>query len=215
MSDIFDEIEEDLKRDRLEEAWKKYGKYVIAIAVVIVLATAGNTGWRYYQTSQKVEMANQFDQAGMLARDGNIDGAIDKLASLAQEGAGYGTLARLQQAALMAENGDKEGAVAVYDAIAADGAADQIYADLALVLSVMHQLDDGDPQALLDRLQPQLKAEAAWRFTAYELAAGLAMRQGDKEAAADYLKKITDDAAAPQGARQRASELLQVVGVGA
>lgn len=212
MSDIFDEIEEDLKRDRLEATWKKYGKFVIAIVVVIVLATAGYKGWQTYQASQKAAMANQFDQAGELARNGDIEGAIDKLATLAQEGDGYGALARLQQAALMAENGDREGAIALYDAVAADGAVDKIYADLALVLSVMHQLDTGEPQALLDRLAPQLTEQAAWRFTAYELAAGLAMRQGDKEAAADYLKKITDDAEAPQAARQRASELLQVVG---
>lgn len=212
MSDIFDEIEDDLKRDRLEAAWKKYGKYVIGIAVVIVLATAGNTGWRHYQSSQKVELANQFDQAGALARGGDIEGAIAALAALAQDGAGYATLARLQQASLTAEKGDKEGAIAIYDAVAADTSVDSIYAGLALVLSVMHQLDQGDADALLARLQPQLSDSAPWRFTAWELAAGLAMRKGDKQGAADFLKKITDDAQAPQDARQRASELLQVVG---
>lgn len=212
MSDIFDEIEEDLKRDRLEAAWKKYGKYVIAIAVVVVLATAGNTAWRHFQASKKAEMANQFDQAGALARSGDIDGAITALATLAQEGDGYATLARLQQASLTAENGDKEGAIALYDAVADDGSVDPIYSGLALVLSVMHQLDSGDVDALLARLQPQLADDADWRFTARELAAGLAMRKGDKEAAASYLKQITDDAEAPQAARQRASELLQVVG---
>ncbi|WP_259780204.1 DUF2659 family protein [Aestuariispira ectoiniformans] len=212
MSDIFDEIEEDLKRDRLEEAWKKYGKYVIAVAVVIVLATAGNTAWRHYQASQKAEMANRFDEAGDLARNGDVKGAIDQLSAMAKDGGGYGTLARLQQASLMAENGDNEGAVAVYDAVAADSSIDPIYSELALVLAVMHQLDSGDPQTLLDRLASQLKPEAPWRFTAYEMAAGLSIRKGDKEAAADYLKKITDDAEAPQAARQRASELLQAVG---
>ena len=35
MADIFDEIDEELKRDRTQELWTKYGKYVMAAAAAV------------------------------------------------------------------------------------------------------------------------------------------------------------------------------------
>ena len=40
MSDIFREVEEDVRREKLEKFWKAYGDYVIALAAVIVVGTA-------------------------------------------------------------------------------------------------------------------------------------------------------------------------------
>ena len=55
MADIFQEIEEDLKRERVEVLWEKYGNWVIGAAVAIVLATAGIKGWGSYQQSVQSE----------------------------------------------------------------------------------------------------------------------------------------------------------------
>ena len=43
MSDIFQEVDEEVRRERLEQLWKRYGIYIIA-AVLLVLACVG--GWR-------------------------------------------------------------------------------------------------------------------------------------------------------------------------
>lgn len=40
MSDIFQEVEEDVRRERYEKLWKKYGNYIIALAVLIVAGVA-------------------------------------------------------------------------------------------------------------------------------------------------------------------------------
>ena len=48
MADIFREVEEELRRDRAEELWKKYGRYVIALAALVILAVGGVQGWRAY-----------------------------------------------------------------------------------------------------------------------------------------------------------------------
>ena len=44
LSDIFREIDEELRRDSLAQLWKKYGHYVIGLAVLIVIATAAIVG---------------------------------------------------------------------------------------------------------------------------------------------------------------------------
>ena len=46
MSDIFQEVDEEVRRERLMQLWKRYGNFVIAAAVIVVL---GVGGWRGYQ----------------------------------------------------------------------------------------------------------------------------------------------------------------------
>ena len=210
MADIFDEIEEDLKRDRLDKAWKKYGNYVIAVAILIVAATAGNTLWDSYQKGRMVEQANAFDAALVTARGGDVDGAVAALDGFAAgSDAGYRLMARLQQASLLVEQEKVADAIAIYDGIAADDSIDPVYQGLGLVLSVMHAADSGEADTMLARLAPQLEAGAPWRFTALELAAGLSLRKGDKNQAISHLKTVVDAAEAPEGARRRATELLR------
>ena len=40
MSDIFREVDEDVRKDQSLAFWKKYGPYVIAAAVAIMTVTA-------------------------------------------------------------------------------------------------------------------------------------------------------------------------------
>ena len=40
MSDIFQEIDEDLRQDKAARLWKAYGKYLVALAIFIILAIA-------------------------------------------------------------------------------------------------------------------------------------------------------------------------------
>ncbi|MED6310986.1 MAG: hypothetical protein VX624_13935, partial [Pseudomonadota bacterium] len=77
---------------------------------------------------------------------------------------------------------------------------------------IMHTLDEGDPNDLRTRLTPLLAPEAAWRHTARELSAALALRVGDKELAMAEFRRLTDDVKAPPGARSRAAEILQILG---
>ena len=50
MSDIFQEIDEDLRQDKAARLWKAYGKYLIALAIFIILAIAS---YRFMNTQMK------------------------------------------------------------------------------------------------------------------------------------------------------------------
>ena len=76
----------------------------------------------------------------------------------------------------------------------------------------MHVLDDDDPNELRTRLIPLIAIDGAWRHSARELSAALALRIGDKELAKSEFKKLADDLMAPSGARSRAAEILQILG---
>ena len=102
MSDIFQEVDEDVRRDKAAEFWKKYQNHFVAVAALIVLATAG---WRFYdyRREQTAQAAGaQFEQALQLDRAGKTADAASAFAKIATEApSGYRIVARLAQAALL------------------------------------------------------------------------------------------------------------------
>ena len=54
MADIFQEVDEDLRRDKALAFWKRYQNHIIGFAIIAIAATAGFSGWRYYK-QQKIE----------------------------------------------------------------------------------------------------------------------------------------------------------------
>ncbi len=212
MADIFQEVDEDLRRDKHEELWAKYGKYVIALALAIVLATAANVGWQEYSKSQNLADGERFAAAKALLVEGREHEAAAAFSKLAAEaGAGYAVIAKLEQAAAQARSGDIAAAVSSYDKISEDG-GDQIHRELAALLAAGILLDDGDVSGARQRLEPLTGAGKAWRYSALELLAVAAMAEGDTASATNAFKELSDDAAAPQGVRARAAEMLAALG---
>ncbi|MFV3076402.1 tetratricopeptide repeat protein [Niveispirillum fermenti] len=214
MSDIFREVDEDLRREQLLSFWKRYGGIVIGAAVLVVAATAGNVGWKYWRSAQMENRTAVLSQALAPLRPAAEGTAPDTRAAAealsqaaARLGGGHATLARLYEAGLRARDGQRDQALALYDAIAGDGGADPALRDMALLLSVQHQADDGDAKALRIRLEPLLKAGNAWRASALETAALLSIRAGDMVDAQALLKQLSEDSTAPQALRARATEL--------
>ncbi len=104
--------------------------------------------------------------------------------------------------------------MATYDSLAGDSSAGETYRDLAVLLSVQHQLDSGDPDGLMARLAPLTAEDNPWRYSALELTALLANRAGDRARAREIFTRLGDDAGAPQGLRARAREMLIYLGGG-
>ncbi|HEX3881819.1 MAG TPA: tetratricopeptide repeat protein [Stellaceae bacterium] len=207
MSDIFREIDEELRRDNLLQLWKRYGRYVIAGAVVILAVAGGVAAWRQHQLSERKAVSTRYFGALSAIGAGKNADAEKMFAALAQTGGGYALLARFEQAGLLAESGDKAGAIAIYDSIAKSSDADSEFRDLATLLSVMRGLPDGDPKAAVERLAPLTKTGEPWRPTALDLTAAADLKAGDKPAALKIYKELADDLAAPEGLRSRAAQL--------
>ncbi|MBL8707050.1 MAG: tetratricopeptide repeat protein [Rhodospirillales bacterium] len=213
MADIFNEIDEDVRRERYEQLWKRYGNYVIGAALLVVLATAGVVGWREYTDRQNKAQALRFLNAMEQAQKGDDAGARAGFASLAGDaGAGYATLARLQEAGLLAKAGDTAGAAKVYEQIAGDSRVDQVFREFATILLVQDQVATGEPARLGQMLAPLMNDKSPWRHSATELSALLAQRTGDKAKAKEFYAKLADDLTAPQGMRARATEMLAIIG---
>lgn len=215
MVDIFQEVEEDLKRERSEELWRKYGKYVIGVAAVIVLGVAGREGWKTYESSTSIENGTRLANAVELAQDSatDEDAALAALDAIIADGnAGFVALGHFQKAAVYLRADAKPSAINELEAIAGNSDIDQVYRDLAVVEIAMNSASEANAQELIARLEPIAVPENAWYYSAREMIALLHIASGDVDAAKPLLTEIADDNTAPSGMRARASEILKAVG---
>ncbi|HEV2678656.1 MAG TPA: tetratricopeptide repeat protein [Aliidongia sp.] len=207
MADIFQEIDEDLRRDRAAKLWARYGKYVIAAAVLVVAATAAGVGYQNWRLQQYQARGLKYAETAGLVRDGDNAKAIAGFEAIAAEDkAGYGLLARIQAAALKAKSDDKEGGLAALSTIAADGAVDPVYRDLATALAGLYSVDEAKPEETIARMKPLV--DGPWHFTALEVTALAQLKAGDKAAALKTYQGLADDLGAPASLRTRATEIV-------
>jgi hypothetical protein len=211
VSEIFREIDEELRRDNLLKLWQRYGRYVIAAIVVALLIAGGVVAWRNHQLSLRQAQSVRYQAALSLLREGKNAEATKIFASVGDESGGYGQLALFEAADLAMKAGDPKTAIADYDKLAASANLDPELRDAATLLSVMSGFADSDAQAMIGRLQPLTESGNAWRPTALELTAAARLKSGDKAGALDIYKKLADDLAAPEGVRTRAAEMAAVL----
>jgi hypothetical protein len=207
VSEIFREIDEELRRDNLLKLWSRYGRYVIAAAVVALLIAGGVVAWQAHQLSERRAQSARYAGALALGRAGKTADAATVFASIAREGGGYSILSSFADAAALAKAGDRKGAVASLEAIAAASSVDPAFRNLALLLSVMQNTPGANPRATIARLAPLTDPGNPWRSTAIELTAAAKLRLGDDKAALALYKGLADDLTAPRSVRARAAEM--------
>lgn len=210
---FFAEVSEELKQDRYAHLWKRYGRFFVAFAVVVVLGVAGYRYWQSEQRKERELASERFSSALAMAKDGKLKEATAAFGALAQNGPkGYAGLARLQQGAQLLKAGDRPGAIQAFEQLANDGGAEPLFRDVATLHWAYTALDSADPAKLIERLKPLTAAGNPWRFLALELSALYAERAGRRADALEILSGLEKDKDAPQGVRSRAKELLAVLG---
>jgi hypothetical protein len=211
VSDIFREIDEELRRDNLLKLWQRYGRYVIGVVIVALLIAGGVVAWRNHQLSERQAQSVRYEAGLALLRQGKEAEAAKVFASVGGESGAYAQLALFEAADLAAKSGDVKGAIADYDKLAGASDVDPELRDVATLLSVMNGFADSDPQRVIDRVKPFTENGNPWRATAFELTAAARLKAGDKAAALDIYQKLADDLTAPEGVRARAAEMAAVL----
>ena len=206
MADIFDEIDEELKKDRAQVLWARYGKYLISAVAAVVLAVASAQGYKAWQTSQAETAANAY-QAALEADDVAI-ALNDAIAGLTD---GYEMLAQFRIAGEKAVNGDKLDAEMDYLALAEDKSIKPLYQQAALLLSVMNAPDGSDIAALQERLVPLTSVLGPWQGLAIELSAALDLQKGEALAARAKFEAIVALPEISPELRQRAQQMLTIL----
>jgi hypothetical protein len=211
VADVFDEVDEELRRANALKLWKKYSPFVIGAAVAIVLATAGWTFWQDHQRKRSEAEALRFVTASDLAAT-DADRAIVELRALARDaGPGYAALARFKEAALTLEK-DRAKGLDLYRQLAADAAIDQPLRDAAATVAALLSVGEASADEVAKIAATLGAPNGPWRHVAREAEALARLKSGDREAALKIYRSIADDLGAPAALRQRAAEVADALG---
>jgi hypothetical protein len=210
MSDIFQEVDEEVRRERLKQLWDRHGNVIIAAAVVVVVAIAGWRTYQWWEAKRAAEAGAAFEAAADLANEGKHAEAEVAFAKIATEGtAGYRVLARFRAAAELAQS-DPKAAVKAYDDLSA-GSVGPVLQDLAAVRAGLLLVDTAPYEELRARLEPLTSANRTFHHTARELLALAAWRAGDVAATRRWADLIVTDAETPPATRSRVDMLMALI----
>jgi hypothetical protein len=211
MADIFNEIDEDLRRDQYRKLWDKYGVLLLLTAGLIVAGVAGWRGYAYWQESRAASAGDRYYSALRQLESGDTAAASDALGKLAADGpAGYGVIARLQKAALVARD-DRAAGIKAYEDVSRSTGLPKVLKDLALIQAAYLAVDTEDAKAVAARVQPFLAPGEAFRNSAREIIALSAIKADDWATAAKEIDEMQRDADLPQTFQQRLTVLDGVV----
>ena len=211
MADIFHEVDEEVRRERLQKLWDRYSIYIIGLAVLIVAAIGGWQAYQWWEAKKAAAAGAQFETALSLSDEGKhaeADAAFGKIA--VQAPAGYRILARLRAAAEIAESKPAD-AVKAYDDLAADASLGSTLQDLAAVRAGMLLVDTASLADMQRRLDRVAEPGHAFRHNARELLALSAWHNHDFTAARRYIDMIAGDGETPPNTRARADVLSALI----
>lgn len=208
---FFREVDEDVRREKLEQFWRKYGRVLIGGALLLVVVTAVMT-YMQGERNQKFEQATtQVAEVLQSLKPDNLSEVQSKLAGLAPTlPEGQTVIARLYTAGLASEGSDRTKALEQLADLAKDERVAPLYRDLARVVAIQLRLDSDDPAGLKTELEPLMGAGQPWRFSAREAAAMLAIKTGDRQGAHDLFEQLKNDADCPTSIRDRATKFAAI-----
>jgi hypothetical protein len=212
--DFFNEVEEELRADRVRVLIRKYLPVAVAVIVVLIVAVAGVLGWKSWRehAASKASLAYQHAVESLLKGDKKAAEA-GFVESTKAGSAVYKTLGLMQQGGMRLDENKTADAVKLFDE-AAKAAPGDILGDQARLAAVYALMDTAPLAEIEKRLEPLLKEKRPYRAYARE-ALGMAKLQAGqaKDARAEFatLILLSD---APDDMRQRAQVATQMIDSG-
>lgn len=210
------EVDEELRRDQVQQFWQRYGRLLIGALVAGLLVFGGYLYWSQYQKDRAGKQGEALSKVFEDLGGGSRTGATKQLDELAKAAApGYRASAIFTQADLLLEKNDLKGAAAKFAAIAGDSSVGQPLRDLALIRQTSAEYDVLKPQTVIARLKPLATKESAWLGSAGEMVAIAHLRLNQNKEAGAIFGQIARSENVPESLRQRAVQMAGVLGVDA
>ncbi len=209
------EVEEELRRERLEKIWKQYGTFILAGAALIVVGVLGYKFVENWRTVAAQTTGARYEGAMDLAAAGKDGSAEKEFETIAADGTGgYPYLAQLQLAGSLLKQGKKAEAVGAYDALAKSADADPLLRDYAALQAAAVRLGEADFTEMQNRLNPLTGDGGPWRYSARELLGLAAFKAGKPDEARNVLTPLLVDQKTPQTIIERAQIVLAEIAAG-
>jgi len=212
LSDIFREIEDEIRQDQAKNLWKKYGVHFISFAALVVVSVGGYKAWEYYSLQQLEKAGVEYLENMALIDNGKEAEALDAFNSLSQKGSsGFYLLAKFQEAGLLAKTGNNDAAVAIYDVLAGNTALNDSLRDLARFRAGLLLSNTASLPEVEARVGGLAVIGNAWRHSAWEILAVTAFRTGNLDKAEQIFIQLISDPETPNPMRARMTAMMSII----
>jgi hypothetical protein len=212
--DIFSEVDEQLRAERLRSFMRTAVPLFIATAVLCVIAVVAVWGVQKYQTSQSAKASQTYQDAVDAAGKNDDAKAFQLFGDLAGRSGPYQALALMQQGGIRLDENKNAEAAALFDKAAA-ASKSPLVSDIA-TLKWAYALIDSAPLAQVEaKLTPLTAAGRPYRVQAREALAIARLAAGKTAAAKADLVAISLLPDTPDSARQRAQAVVALIDSGA
>lgn len=229
MTEQFDEfledVEKDMRQEKLENIWKKYGKL---ISTVLVIAIGGSSGWVLWKKNFQKQLnltSQKFMKAQELIDRGNVSEGLGVYDSIIHDSSKtYGSLATIAKAGLLAGKSpeDIKKAQELLTKLSMNKAADKIVRDFAAVTLIRIDLDQSELKAIDGPTKAKLIAHlvsldklsadnSPYALLAQELKGTILFALNDYAKAAEVYVKIAQTKDCPRGLQTRAEIMSQLI----
>lgn len=211
MPDLIDEIKEDIKDEKFEELWKKYGNHIIGAIIVVVLSTGGSVWWKSSNIATQEKNGSQIYKAYLGEEQNNGEESIEIYSNLIEE-EGYGDvyLSGLRKAALLLENNDVLGANEVYKGIVSSKKAPIEVREFAEILYLQNSISEKKAEDIT-RLKKIAEGEGVFKYSAKEMLAFIEYEAGNYMGAKTIFEGLKEDVYTPMRMRDRSVEMIKTI----
>ena len=213
MVDVFSEVDEQLREERLRSFMRTAVPLFITTAVLVVLAVVVVWGVQAWQTSQSAKASQAYQDALDAASKGDDAKALQMFDALASHGGPYQALALMQEAGLKVDQNKGAEAAALFDKAAA-ASKSPIVSDIATLKSAYALMDTAPLAQIESKLTPLTTNGRPYRVQAREALALARLGAGQTAAAKGDLVAISLQQDTPDSARQRAQAIIALIDSG-
>ena len=200
-------LDEDLRQDKVARLWKAYGKYLVSLAVFIILAIAGYRFIEHMNEENREQASELYELASEAGRTGDKKAAIELFSDERfNETIGYAIISKLKKATLAKSNNDPEGMAIVLKQIVTNEEIPSYLRNLARL-----KLIASDSDNYISQLDALIEGDGPWKFLALELKGGMELEVGNLKEARSIFEELTIEADTPNNMRRRASEILKAL----
>ncbi len=207
MTDIFEEVDQSLREDKLGNFWKRWQFAVYGVVAVVVVGVGVFEFMRWQRDQEIDRSAKVYDAAYAAMEKQDLAAARTEFLSLANDKTGFGALSGHMLAGLEKQLTNDSATIekALADAAAKDTG---ILAELATLKLAYTKADSAPITELESILKPLLAKKGYSSALARELVAAKALSDGDVERARDEFETLELEIEAPDAMKQRVRQAL-------
>ncbi|MGN3975321.1 tetratricopeptide repeat protein [Tsuneonella sp. SYSU-LHT278] len=210
------EVDEAVRQDQYAEAAQKYGKVIVAAAVLVLAAFGGYLFWDSRQDARSEADSEQLVRALDEVQRGNLASGDEALVPVIDDGTdGARAAALLLKAGIAMEQNKPAEAAALYEQVSADDRVPEAFRNLATIRFVAARYDTMKPAEVVARLKPLAVPGSAWFGPAGELVAMAYLDQGNQAEAGALFAAVARDKNTSDSLRSRARQMAGLLGVDA